>query len=49
MHARKSLLFDKNEPWTKKDNANLFDVTMGSFDGVEVCELVGLLALSKCN
>ena len=24
-----------------------FDVTMGSFDGAEACELVGLLALSK--
>ena len=49
MHSRKSLLFDKNEPWAKKDNANLFDVSMGSFDGTDVCELVGLLALSKLN
>ena len=47
MHSRKSLLFDKNESWAKKGNANLFDVSMGSFDGAEVCELVGLLALSK--
>ena len=28
--------------WTKNDSSNLFDVTMGSYDGVEICELVGL-------
>ena len=41
MPARKSLLFNKNEIWIKKDNPD-FDVTMDSFDGAEVCELVGL-------
>ena len=40
-HVCKSLLLNKNEVWVKKDNPN-FDVTMGSFDGAEVCELVGL-------
>ena len=51
MHTRKSLLFDNDKPWCKKNNANMFDVTMGSFDGPEVCELVGLLILSmsKCE
>ena len=49
MHARKSLLFDKNSPWSKNDSANTFDVTMGSFDGAEVCELVGLYILSILN
>ena len=49
MHGRKSLLFDKDEPWAKKDNANLYDASMGSFDGIEVCKLVGLFALSKLN
>ena len=44
MHARKSLLFNNNEPWIKKGN-NTFDVTMGSFDGAEICELVGLYIL----
>ena len=44
LHARKSLLFNKNEVWVKKDNPG-FDVTMGSFDGAEVCELVGLYLL----
>ena len=46
MHARKSLLFDKDSPWAKKDSTSTFDVTMGSFDGAEVCELVGLYILS---
>ena len=26
---------------------SLFDVTMGSFDGAEICELVGLFVLNK--
>ena len=39
-HARKSLLFDKTSVWVKKDNSD-FDVTMGNYDGAEVCELVG--------
>ena len=47
MHARKSLLFENNNVWCKRDNADLFDVTMGSHDGAEVCELVGLLLLDK--
>ena len=29
MNARKSLLFDKDQPWTKRDNKDMFDVTMG--------------------
>ena len=46
-HARKSLLFGKGKLWTKKDGSNsLFDVTMGSFDGAEICELVGLFILN---
>ena len=35
------MLFDSKGTWIKKDD-NLFDVTMGSFDGAEICELVGL-------
>ena len=48
MHARKSLLFDKNTAWVKKNNST-FDVTMGSFDGAEIYELVGLYILSQLN
>lgn len=29
----------------KRDSCNLFDVTMGSYDGAETCELVGLYIL----
>ena len=47
MHSRKCLLFSSQEQWVKKDGNELFDVTMGSFDGAEVCELVGLYLLSK--
>ena len=39
-HACKSLPFDKDNVWVKKDNSE-FDVTMGSYDGAELCELVG--------
>ena len=48
-HARKSLLFNDQQTWIKRDSG-LFDVTMGAYDGVEVCELVGnylLYELSK--
>ena len=44
-HARKSLLFDKTSVWVKKDNSD-FDVTMGSYDGAELCELVGRYLLN---
>ena len=45
-HVRKSLLYNKEIPWKKKNN-NLFDVAMGAYNGDEVCELVGLFLLSK--
>ena len=40
IHARKSLLFDGSNTWIKKEGG-LFDVSMGPYDGAEVCELVG--------
>ena len=43
-HARKSLLFSEDSTWIKKDGG-LFDVTMGAFDGAEICELVGTFIL----
>ena len=47
-HARKSLIFCQNTEWVKKNSQNdLFDVTMDSFDGAELCELVGLYLLHK--
>ena len=47
MHARRTLLFSGEVPWTKKSNANDFDVPMGSYDGAEVGELVGTFLLSE--
>ena len=46
-HARKSLLFSNGKPWKKSNNSNLFDVFMGSYDGAEICELVGLFILKQ--
>ena len=46
LHAKRSLLFNDNCAWEKKSANNLFDVTMGSFDGAETCELVGCFLLS---
>ena len=46
-HARKSLLFNNEKPWIKKDSDSLFDVTIGSYDGAELCELVGLFILNN--
>ena len=46
--ARKSLLFNKDVAWVKKGE-DMFDVTMGSFDGAEICELVGLYLLHKLS
>ena len=44
--ARKSFLYLNGEPWVKKGENN-FDVGMGSFDGPQVFELVGLFILSQ--
>ena len=41
LHAKKSCLYNSGKHWEKKSSSNLFDVTMGSFDGAESCELVG--------
>eukprot|EP00794_Sanderia_malayensis_P020876 gene20876-22928_t len=47
LHARKSLLFTNDDVWLKKNGDPNFDVTMGSFDGAELCEIVGLYILDK--
>ena len=44
-HARKSLLFNEEGTWMKKDG--LFDLTMRVYDGAEVCELVKTFLLDK--
>ena len=40
IHAKKSTLVHKQQPWKKKGDTT-FDVTKGSYDGAETCELVG--------
>ena len=49
MHAKKTLLFHDNLPWQKTNPPHDFDVTMGSYDGAETCELIGLYILNKIN
>ena len=44
LHARQSFLFHKGTPWVKKNNSS-FDITMGSFDGAECWETLGLYIL----
>ena len=44
-HARKLLLF----VWVKNDYNLLFYVTMGNFNGADVCELIVLYLLSKIS
>ena len=46
MHTKRSLLFENDVAWVKKGDSGEFDVTMGSFDGAETCELVGLYILN---
>ena len=48
VHTKKSLLWDGKTTWVKK-GASLFDVTMGSFDGAETCDVVGLFLLSELS
>lgn len=45
-NTRKSFIFLNKQPWIKKNDDN-FDITMGSFDGAECCELVGLYILNS--
>ena len=49
-HSKKSLMFNSNAAWSKKEGSNnLFDITMGSYDGAEACELVVCFLLSQLN
>ena len=46
--ARRSFLYLNGVPWSKKGD-KVFDVGMGSYDGAEICELVGLFLLSELS
>ena len=43
-HARKSVLHNEGEPWVKKEGSS-FDVTMGAYNGAEVCKLIVIYML----
>ena len=43
--AAQSFLVSENEMWIKKSGT--FNITMGSYHGAEICELVGLYLLSQ--
>ena len=45
--SQTTLLFNEKIPWVKKDDSEGFHVSMGYFDGAEVCELVGTFILNK--
>ena len=47
MHTKQALLFHDNQPWAKQGTDSLFDVTMGSYDGAETCELIGTYLLTQ--
>ena len=50
MLSRRTLLHDsKGNMWTRKKTTKQFDVSMGVFDGAEVCELIGLCIISTIN
>ncbi|XP_067937138.1 uncharacterized protein [Watersipora subatra] len=49
LHTKKSILYNNGQPWGKKTSQNLFDVTMGCFDGAETCELVGAYILYQIS
>ena len=46
MNSRKAFLFCDGDPWVKNDTLQHSDVTEGSFNGAEVCQLVGLYLLN---
>ena len=48
LSSKSGLLFNGKQAWNKKGNT-AFDVTMGSCDGAEVCDLIGLYLLSQLS
>ena len=43
--GEQAILYDNHTHWCKHGNSK-FDVTMGSYDGAETCELISLYILS---
>ena len=46
MQLRKSFLLNNTSVWIKRADDPDFDVTMGSFDSVEICEPAGLYIIN---
>ena len=46
IHSCKSLLINNISVWIKRKDDPVFDVTMGSFDGAEISQLVGVHILN---
>ena len=44
-HSRKSFIFNQEQTWMKK-GSDLFDVSMGVYDGAEVCELIAIFSMN---
>ena len=48
MHSRRTLLHDnKGNMWNKKEIKKQFDVSMGAFDGADVCEVLRCVGRSN--
>ena len=45
----KSVLTHNNKTWEKINSENQFNISMGSFNGAEICDLVGLFLLNEIN
>ena len=48
-HCRKTLLYYEDSVWIKKGEGGNFDVSIGAYDGAEICELVGCVLLYNIN
>ena len=47
--CRKTLLYYEDSVWIKKGEGGNFDVSVGAYDGAEICELVGCVLLYSIN
>ena len=44
-HCCKSILYNNQKAWKKKNTNSCFDMTMGSYDAAQIRELVGIYLL----
>ena len=47
IHSCKTILTHKSQTWEKTNSDQLFNVSMGSFNGAEICDLIGLFLLNE--